>query len=432
MIVQQIVNKALKKAQAAQAVMLTQETSAVDFENDRLKSAESSQRTQIDVKVIVDGKVGVSSTTDPDDMDGVVTRALEAAEFGSPAHFELPDAQTLEPVKVFDPALLPLEKPEMIRMGQQMMDMIKTYNPEILAGAAVHKVLYKVEYANSRGAEYTAGHTEFNVGAAGQLVRGTDILFAGHGIGQKKREVDTEEIAAQAIEYFRMAEQIAPIKSGEMPVIFTPTGLVALLLSLSLAVDGKNVVLGSSPLRDKLGQQIASPSLTLRDDPYIAFGPRTSAFDNEGVPRKITPIIEKGVLRNFIYDLDTAGRAGAKPTGHGSARSLTNLVMEPGSIPYETMLKNTQQGLLVHDFLGLGQGNPINGEFSVNIFLGYKIENGKLVGRVKDTMLAGNAFDALKDIIAISKEREWVSGPWAWFTGLIPYVQVGKLSVTAK
>jgi PmbA protein len=96
------------------------------------------------------------------------------------------------------------------------------------------------------------------------------------------------------------------------------------------------------------------------------------------------------------------------------------------------MIRNTTKGLLVHEFLGLGQGNPINGEFSVNLFLGYKIENGKLVGRVKDVMLAGNAFDALKDIIAISKEREWVSGPWSYFCGLMPYIQVGKLSVTAK
>lgn len=432
MIVQQIVKKALQRAQAVQAIMLTQETSAVNFENDRLKSAESSQRTQIDIKVIVDGKVGVSSTTDPQDIEGLVSRAFEAAEFGSQAHFELPEAQILEPVKIFDPALLPLEKPEMIRMGQQMMDMVKTYNPEILAGASVNKTVYKVEYANSRGVDYSADHTEFNVGTGGQLVRGTDILFAGHSVGQKKRLVDTEEIATQAIEYFRMAEQIAPIESGEMPVIFTPRGFIALLLSLGLAVDGKNVYLGASPLRDKLGQQIASPSLTILDDPFIEYGPRTSAFDNEGVARKVTPLIEKGVLRNFIYDLDTAGRAGVKPTGHGSTRNLTNLVINPGNVPYETMLRNTSKGLLVNDFLGLGQGNPINGEFSVNVFLGYKIENGKLVGRVKDVMLAGNAFDALKDITAISKEREWVSGPWAWFAGLVPFIQVGKLSVTAK
>jgi PmbA protein len=432
MIVQQIVEKAKESAQAVQAYMLTQETSAVDFESNRLKKAESSQRTQIEVKVVVDGKVGVSSTTDPSDIDGVVRRALEAAQFGSPAHFELPGPRELDPVKVFDPSLVPLEKPEMIRMGQQMMDMINSYNPAILAGAGVSKTIYKVEYANSRGAVYSADHTDFNVGASGWLVNGTDVLIAGHGIGQKKRAVDTEEIAAQAIEYFRMAEKIVPLESGEMPVIFTPQGLVALLLSLGLAVDGKNVFLGSSPLRDKLGQMVASPSLTIVDDPLIEFGSRTSAFDNEGVPRKVTPLIEKGVLRNFIYDLDTAGRAGTAPSGHGSTRSLTNLVISPGDIPYETMLRETKRGLLVHDFLGLGQGNPINGEFSVNLFVGYKIENGKVVGRVKDTMLAGNAFEALKDITAISKEREWVSGPWVYFAGLIPYVKIGSLSVTAK
>jgi PmbA protein len=432
MTVQQIVEKALQKAQAVQAVMLTQETSSVDFENDRLKSAQSSQRTQIDVKVIVNGKVGGSSTTDPRDVDGVVKRALEAAEFGSPAHFELPDAQSLEAVKIFDPALLPLEKPEMIRMGQQMMDMVKSYNPEILAAAGVNKTVYKVEYANSKGASYAAEHTDFNLAAGGQLVRGTDILFAGQSVGQKKRAVDTEEIAAQAIEYFRMAEQIAPVESGELPVIFTPSGLIALLLSLGLAIDGKNVYLGASPLRDKLGQQIASPSLTVVDDPFIEYGPNTSAFDDEGMPRKVTPLIEKGVLRNFIYDLDTAGRAGARPTGHGSNRRLTNLVIHPGDVPYREMLGGIQKGLLVHNFLGLGQGNPINGEFSVNVVLGYKIENGQIMGRVKDVMLAGSAFDALKNIAAISKEREWVSGPWAMYAGLMPYVQIGKLSVTAK
>ena len=432
MIVHEIVQKALQQAQAAQASILTQETSAVDFDNDRLKSAESSQRTQIELKVIKDGKVGVSSTTDPQDIDGVVQRALEAAEFGSLAHFEFPDPQSLEPVKIFDPELLPLEKPEMIRMGQTMMDMIKAYNPEILAGAGINKTIYKVEYANSRGAEYSADHTEFNVGAMGQLVRGTDILFAGQSVEQKKRSVDTEEIAAQAIEYFRMAEQISPVESGEMSVIFTPNGLIALLLSLGLAIDGKSVHLGASPLRDKLGQQIASPSLTIVDDPLIDYGARTSAFDNEGMPRKVTPLVEKGVLRNFIFDLDTAGRAGVKPTGHGSSRSLTNLVISPGDTPYESMIQNTSRGLLVHEFLGLGQGNPINGEFSTNVFLGYKIENGKLVGRVKNVMLAGNAFDALKNITVISKEREWVSGPYSYFSGLMPYVQVGKLSVTAK
>jgi PmbA protein len=431
MIVEQIIQKAMEKADGAQVFIVTQETNAVDFENDKLKSAISSQRTGIYVKVIKDGKVGTSSTTDPADVKDVVSRALEAAEFGSKAHFELPGPGELNSVRIFDPELLPLQKPEMISMGQQMMDMIKAYNPEILAAAGVNRTITRIEFANSKGAVYSEEHTSFDVGAGGQWTRGTDILFAGHTVGQKKRELDTEDVATRAIEYFRMAEKVVPIESKPMPVIFTPGGFIAVLLSLAMALDGKNVFLGASPLRDKLGQPIAHPSFTLTDDPTIDYGPNTSAFDNEGVVRKVMPLVENGILRNFIYDLDTAGRAGEHPTGHGNNRSLTNLVMSPGDKSFAEMVESIEEGMLVHEYLGLGQGNPINGEFSVNVFLGYKIENGKVVGRVKDVMLAGNAYAALKDITAISKEREWVSGPWAWFSGLFPYVQVGKLNVTA-
>ena len=432
MIVEQIVEKAMQKADSAQAVLRAQETSEVNFENDRLKSAEFSQRTDIQLKVIRDGKVGSSSTTDPGDIDGVVARALEAAQFGSPAHYQMPAAGTLQPVKTYDPALLPLSKPEMIQMGQGMMEMVKSSNAEILAAAALNKNLVKTEFANSSGAVYADEHTDFNVAAGGQLVRGTDILFAGHSVAQKKRQVDPEDIAERAIEYFRMAERIAPIQSGEMPVILTPAGLVAILLSLTLGVDGKSVFLGESPLRDKLGQAIFDPRFSLTDDPLVDYGPNSSAFDDEGLARRETPLVENGVLRNFLYDLDTAGRAGVAPTGHGTRRRPTNLLIAAGDTPYSEMLRGVKQGLLVHELMGLGNGNPINGEFAGNVFLGYKIENGEIVGRVKDVMLSGNAYDALKEVAAISREREWVSGSFAWFSGLMPYIQFDRLSVVAK
>lgn len=432
MIVEEIVKTAMQQADSAQALMHTRETSAVEFENDKLKSAESSQRTEILVKVIKDGKVGTSSTTDSQDVEGVVSRALEAAEFGSPAHFEMPEPQSLIPVKTFDPELLPLDKPEMIHIGQGMMDMINAYNPEILAGAVVNKTIHKVEFANSSGATYSNEDTDFQVASGGQLTRGTDILFIYESLEKKNRQIDTEDIASRAIERFRLAEEITPLISGGMPVIFTPSGFIAILLSLGLALDGKSAYLGASPLRDKIGERIADPRLTLIDDPTIEYGPRTSAFDDEGLARRVTPLIENGVLHHFTYDLDTAGRAGTHPTGHGSSRRFTNLVINPGDTPLDEMVKSVKEGLLVHEFLGLGQGNPINGEFSLNIFLGFKIQNGELVGRVKNVMLAGNAFDALKDITAISQEREWVSGPYTYYAGLMPYIQVGKLSVTAK
>lgn len=111
MIVEQIVEKARQAVQSIQATLRTRETSEVSFENDRLKSAELSQRTDIQVKVIKDGKVGVSSTTDPEDVDGVIRRALEAAEFGSLAHFEMPGSQTIQPVKTSIHLCCPWQSP---------------------------------------------------------------------------------------------------------------------------------------------------------------------------------------------------------------------------------------------------------------------------------------------------------------------------------
>jgi PmbA protein len=184
MSVEQILDQAMKRAQAAQVTFNTRETSEVSFENDRLKSAESSQRTDIKLRVILDGKVGVSTTTDPGDVEGVVRKALAAAEFGSQAHYMLPAQQSLAPVKTYDPALLPLSKPEMVHMGQSMLDMIKSYNPEIVASTGVSKTVQRMQFANSSGAAYSDEHTNFNV-APEVSSPGTDILFAGKAWGGK-------------------------------------------------------------------------------------------------------------------------------------------------------------------------------------------------------------------------------------------------------
>jgi len=91
------------------------------------------------------------------------------------------------------------------------------------------------------------------------------------------------------------------------------------------------------------------------------------------------------------------------------------------------MIGSVNEGLLVHSVLGLGQGNPMNGDFSVNVQLGYKIESGKIAGRVKNVMLAGNVYDAIKNIDSIGDKSEWV-----WGSTLAPPVKIGKLSVVAK
>lgn len=427
MIVNRLIEKAMRKAQGAQATLGQSESTNVSFEDDKLKTAGTAQSTGMSVKVIVDGKIGSSHTTDIDDVDGVVTRALEAAALGSPAHFEFPGPQDGSDVEVFDDAVSPVTKEEMVRIGEEMMSLVKGYRSDILVSAGAGKSVSKMQFANSAGIEYTTQTTSFGVGVHGQWVRGTDILMAGHSFGWKKREIDHAAIAGKAIELLKMAEKIAPIKSGTMPVIFTPEGANVLLLALRLGFNGKNVFLGSSPLAGKLGQKIADATFSITDNPLLDYANNSGRYDGEGVPHQVTPLIEKGVVKNFLYDLDTAGRAGAKTTGNGVGCNPTNLVINEGDTSYEEIIKNTKEGLLVNNVLGLGQGNPISGEFSVNVQLGYKIENGEIVGRVKDVMLAGNTYEALKNIAAVGDNAEWVGGSL-----LTPPVQIAGLSVVAR
>ncbi len=427
MIVNRLIEKAMKKAQGAQAALGQSESTNVSFENDRLKSVRSSQSTGMSVKVIVDGKIGSSHTTDIDDVDGVVARALEAAEFGSPAHFRFPGPQEGPEVKVYDDAVLPVTKEDMVRIGEEMMTLVKEYNSDILLSSGVSKNVSKGQFVSSAGIEFSTETTSFSVGVNGQWIRGTDILWAGHGFGWKKREIDHVGIARKVIELFRMAENMAPIKSGDMPVIFTPEGVNVLLLALTLGFNGKNVFLGSSPLTGKLGEKIADERFSITDNPLLDYASSSGKYDGEGVPHQVTSLIEDGVLKYFLYDLDTAGRAGKETTGNGVGCDPTNLIIKEGDTSYEEMVKNTREGLLVHDVLGLGQGNPISGEFSVNVQLGYKIENGEIIGRVKDVMLAGNTYEALKNTAAIGDKAEWAGGSL-----LTPPIQIARLSVVAK
>jgi len=422
-----LVEKAMAKAQGAQASLIKTESTNVAFENDKLKSSRTSQTTRVAVRVILDGKIGSCSTTDAGDIDGVVAGALDAAEFGSPIHFNLPGAQEGTDVKVYDHAVLPVTKEEMVHICEEMLSALKGHNADILVNAGIGKSSSSAEFANSSGIQFATETTSFGGGVSGVWVRGTDILWAGRGHGSRKRELDHLAIARKAVELFKMAEKTAPAQSGEMPVIFAPEGMHVLLLALRMGFNGKNVVLGASPLRGKLGEAIAHAGLSITDNPLIDHAAASSKYDGEGVPRQVTPIIRNGVLENFLYDLDTAGRASAKTTGHGIGCSPTNLVIDEGDTTYEDMIRETREGLLVHSVMGLGQGNPMSGEFSVNVQLGYKIENGEIVGRVKDVMLAGNTYDALKNIDAIGDKAEWVGG-----TLLTPPVKIRGMSVVAK
>ena len=219
-----------------------------------------------------------------------------------------------------------------------------------------------------------------------------------------------------------------------LPVIFTPNGVASGLISpLIAAFNGKMVLEGASPIGKRLGETVFDTKLSLWDDATIAYQPESRPCDDEGVLSRRTPLIEQGVVANFLYDLQTAALAGKQSTGSASRdRGLPSpapsaYVIAPGNVSFDDMVKNMKEGLVIEQLMGAEQGNVLGGDFSGNVLLGFKVKNGEIVGRVKDTMVSGNVYLLLKDITALGKEARWVGGFLQ-----TPHICFPSLSVASK
>ncbi|HJO55450.1 MAG TPA: metallopeptidase TldD-related protein, partial [Candidatus Scalindua sp.] len=210
------------------------------------------------------------------------------------------------------------------------------------------------------------------------------------------------------------AEKVIDISTSAYPVVFTSKAIGTLLSTFESGCNGKLVQKGVSPLTGKLGEKIMDERVSIYDDPTIDYADGSYICDDEGVAARRTPLFESGVLKNYIYDLQTAGIMNAESTGNGT-RSFasqpspgnSNVIVELGDMKFENMIKDMKNGILVDQVLGGGQSNVLAGEFSVNIDLGYLVENGEIVGRVKDCMIAGNVFEVFNNIVALGDKSDW-------------------------
>jgi PmbA protein len=229
--------------------------------------------------------------------------------------------------------------------------------------------------------------------------------------------LDADEITNTTLTQLERAKAQAKLGSKTMPVIFTPQGVAsAFTHGLMTAFNGKMVLEGASPLGDKLGKQVFDKRLSLADDATLAYRPTSRPCDDEGVASRRIPLIDKGRVSSFLYDLKTAVRARTESTGSGvRGGGLPNpspsaIVIEGGDVSFEDMVADIKEGLIVEYLMGAGQGNVLGGDFSGNVLLGYKIEDGKIAGRVKDTMVSGNIYKTLKEVAAIGGDSRWVGG----------------------
>ena len=424
----------IPQAEQVEVTQLSNETTIVEFEANRLKTSKVEETAGMAVRVIKDGRLGFTASSDLTALDKLANNALESAAYGDKIPLTFPGPQPGPDVNTFDTTIADLSVVRMVEIGREVIAYLRDIDPDVLLNVTLRRGISHATIRNQAGADVAFKRSPFSLMIEVNRVKGDDILMMFDMMGATVWDSDLMAVARRLGDKLRQARQISPLTPGRMPVLFSPTGSLVLGLPLMEGTDGKNVYKGISPMAEKVGEKLFDAKLTLVDDPTIDGKFGSAAYDDEGVPHRRNVIIGEGVLNGFLYDLKTAVQSGVESTGNGSrglfnqpSPSPTNLVIASGETTLADILADIDEGLLVQDVLGLGQGNVLSGAFSNPIALGFKIEKGEIVGRVKDVSIAGNVYDLLQNIAAVSRESEWI------YTNFnAPYILLEDMNVVGK
>jgi PmbA protein len=289
--------------------------------------------------------------------------------------------------------------------------------------------------ASTTGIELSERETLAQGYAFGMAVEGEDVAsfdYDGDAVREIARlDASMRSAADRFVEKCLSGLGAGKGRSFKGTIVLSPEAVGEFLLpNLISAISADAVRKGRSRMAGRVGTRIASSELTLIDDGTLAGGVASSSFDREGVPVRRWTLVDRGVLTTYLYNQYEARAAGVASTGHavGSAASLpaigpSRLEVLAGSVPMASLTEGAGPVVWVGRFSG--SSNSVTGEFSGVVKNGFLIENGER-RPVRETLIAGNLFDALEHIDAISSERRSIGG-----TRLLPAVRLAGVSVTA-
>jgi len=406
------------------------------IEKNDLQISKSRQETRIGVRAFLGDRVGFASTNDLTKLEDAATDAviLAKASPGDP-HNVLPEPNGTPSVDgVYDPTAESFTTEDAVRYAIRMLEFARSMDSRVIVGdgefsaeiqqrAVVNSSGFEVE---ERGSTFT--YYLLTTAKEGERVSNFDFQF---GASRIVSEIDVEPVTRRACENALGSLGAEKGESFKGQILLTPSAVHQILEPVLTQINARNVLRGMSRWKDSIGTAVAAPSLTWVDDGRLPGGIATSSFDREGVPHQRLTVIESGILRSFLHNTYTAHAFRIANTGHaiGSAGSLpgigpTNLMILPGDLSKDALVSEIKQGLLVSRFSG--NSDPISGDFSGVAKGAHLIKNGKIARPVSGSLIAGNVFEALKNLSGISKERERV------FNFIYPYLRLKDVSVTAE
>ena len=375
------------------------------FLGTRSASTSTSDRTVDGIRQLVEGAMALAKVTEEDPC----TALPETAEFGA-----IPGDLHLYYDDVYS-----LSGPERIEWARRAEAAALAADPRITNsdGGSFDAATGRKVMANSRGfvGGYRTSYAGVSAAPLAMDVNGAMQRDGWWSGARRLADLDSpESIGQEAARRTLRRLGARKVPTQRVPIVFAPEVARSLIGSVFEAASGDSIWRHASFLAGKLGNQIATPTLTIVDDnamllPTGAGGFGSSPFDGEGLPSLRTAVVENGVLCNYLLNTYSARKLGMKST-HNASRGLAgtpgigcgNLYLEPGTLTPDQIIGDVSAGLYVTSLMGFGV-NVVTGDYSRGA-TGLWIENGQLTHAVEEVTIAGNLAEMLLNITAIGND----------------------------
>ncbi|MFP3897962.1 MAG: TldD/PmbA family protein [Dehalococcoidia bacterium] len=426
---------AKKVSDQVEVYSLEQTIDSVSFEDAMLKDIDSKLQSGTSLRIIKDGKLGFAFTRNLISGEELLQNALDSlsVEVG----FDLPVTQDPAQLDTYDSAIENLTNTDIVNECNRICEMLGPKRSGQI-NIEAERVTSRVRLINSNGTDLSSRSSQYYCYTA--------IMYPGSYssisrlVASKHFERIPDEHLSFIVDTYNKSLKEASPRGGKMKVLFLPGTIYSLMWRLASATNGKNIYEGTSPVSDKLGDEMFDRQLTVYNDPLNDQFPGARSFDDEGTPCRYFPVVENGVLKNFYYDLHYAHKLNASPTGHGfrsamwggdsiaikPTPSLDHGFIKPGDKSLSELIGSIDRGIIIADVLGAHSGNVPNGDFSMGLSPGLYVEKGEIVGNVKDAMVAGNIYEVMKNVLAIEDTIYPAMG------GTFPAILFDSVSVATK
>jgi len=396
------------------------------LKGDLIGEAGGSESFGIGIRLIKGGKIGSSTTGNPDRWQECLAAAEASAKLATGQKWEgLPSPVPLSDIDldIFDSSLKP-DISVASSLIEEMKEGASDFDVNIAGGGSSLGTGYSV-IVNSEGVFYAREKSRISVSL--EAISGTSTGYEFDSACFTDR-IDAKETGKQAAFLAAHSVNAEEIESGNYDVIFSPVAFGQLLGSVLMpSFSGRNVHSNRSFLAGKLDEQLFDECLCIYDDPMDGQG--STFLDAEGVPTRRIDFVSDGVLKSFAYDLKTAYRYGEESTGsakRGGAGGLPSIGMHNLHVDGERSDIFDEKALYVHDVVGAHTANAITGDFSLELSNTSWMESGEYGSAVRSAMVSGNFFEMMKNIGGLSESSREIG------SSKLPSVRFNSIRIIGK